>query len=59
MEKKLKKLKNALGDKINDSIVERKLYSYDATAIPIEHITPSCSFSHIFRRYRNNSKNLL
>jgi hypothetical protein len=34
MEKKLKKLKNALGDKINDSIVERKLYSYDATAIP-------------------------
>lgn len=40
MEKKLKKLKNALGDKINDSIVERKLYSYDATAIPIEHITP-------------------
>ncbi len=42
MDKKLKLLKEALGDgnKINDSIVERKLYSYDATAIPIEHTTP-------------------
>ncbi len=40
MDKKLRKLKDALGNKVIDSIVERKLYSYDATAIPIEHTTP-------------------
>ena len=38
----LSKLKKALGgEKVNTSIVERKLYSYDATPIPIERAVPS------------------
>ncbi|EDP74495.1 FAD-linked oxidase C-terminal domain-containing protein [Hydrogenivirga sp. 128-5-R1-1] len=36
------KIESALGrDKVNRSIVERKLYSYDATPIPIERAVPS------------------
>ncbi len=36
------RLSKALGkDKVNTSIVERKLYSYDATPIPVERETPS------------------
>lgn len=38
----LSRLKKALGgEKVNTSIVERKLYSYDATPIPIERKVPS------------------
>lgn len=40
MNAKLRKLKDALGGKITYSMVERKLYSYDATAIPVKNITP-------------------
>ncbi|WP_457601398.1 FAD-binding oxidoreductase [Hydrogenivirga sp.] len=36
------RLEKALGrDKVNRSLVERKLYSYDATPIPIERAVPS------------------
>ncbi len=36
------RLKKAIGkEKVNTSIVERKLYSYDATPIPIERAVPS------------------
>ena len=38
----IKKLRSALGEgKVNTSLVERKLYSYDATPIPIERAVPS------------------
>ncbi len=38
----IKRLTSALGkEKVNTSIVERKLYSYDATPIPIERAVPS------------------
>ena len=38
----VKKLRSALGEeKVNTSLVERKLYSYDATPIPIERAVPS------------------
>ncbi|NPA41246.1 MAG: FAD-binding protein [Aquificae bacterium] len=38
----IKRLISALGkEKVNTSIVERKLYSYDATPIPIERAIPS------------------
>ncbi len=38
----IKRLTSALGkEKVNTSIVERKLYSYDATPIPIERAIPS------------------
>ncbi|WP_461832404.1 FAD-binding oxidoreductase, partial [Aquifex sp.] len=39
---KLERLKKALGEKkVKDSIVERKLYSYDATPIPVERSIPA------------------
>ncbi|WP_164930764.1 FAD-binding oxidoreductase [Aquifex aeolicus] len=39
---KVEKLKKALGEKkVKDSIVERKLYAYDATPIPIQRAIPS------------------
>ncbi len=38
----LERLKTALGgDKVDTSIVQRKLYSYDATPIPVERSVPS------------------
>ena len=38
----IRRLTAALGkDKVNTSIVERKLYSYDATPIPVERAVPS------------------
>ena len=38
----IEKLEKVLGkDKVNRSIVERKLYSYDATPIPIERAVPA------------------
>ena len=38
----LKRLKSALGsDKVDTSMVQRKLYSYDATPIPVERSIPS------------------
>ncbi len=41
-EKSINKLIKALGEKkISTSIVERKLYSYDATPIPVENAIPS------------------